>query len=490
MDVGLDALGALLRVGIESESLEFKRTWDPNARGDVIELAKDFAAMESLPEGGYIVVGADDDGNASGTFAGTARADFDEQRVRSKLSAVLGEPLGIDVALHDWAGDPYLVIGVRPHPDGFRIMNQAGNYQINGKTKSLWSEGDVFVRRGTSSVKWSQHDVRAILERIVAIRKEAWRVDIQASAPASPAASDPVSARISAESAIDTFVAGVLNLIRDRDLVGIDLIIREIVAAAVAPVNRPIEDPEAVAYTLGEFLLRLDVVAALVARYGLKEAFAACVSAYRTIYDASDEDYSQLPRKFPQGQEQLLSFVYALGSVLVDGDCWEEIAQLSRMAPYATHNGYWKTLLRKAEVMSARAEIGRDPDTGKSPGVIERAKPAAGSLFAALGEDPSGKDLTTLLVQFDVYRGIAATSAENDKLGAYTNFAYYRSHRAEPAFSKAIHGPVREALFQGDDSALRVVFETMDTTAQSEGARYSGWYGFEDSDVIRFINAK
>jgi hypothetical protein len=493
VDVDLNALRALLGRGIEFEGLDYKRAWDPDKRGEVLELAKDVAAMESLPDGGYIVIGADDDGKPGGMFAPSKRADFDEQRIRSKLVSVLSEPLGLDVALHQLEGDTYLVLGVRPHPDGLRIMSQAGNYSAGNKTRSLWQEGDVFVRRGTSSVKWNQHEVRAIIERIVAVRKEAWRVDLLAST-APPAASTephPPSIAMSIELPVDAFKTAAIQLIRAKDSVEIDQTIRRITAAAASALSGPISDPEATAVELGDFLLRLNVVAALVARYEVEGAFERCVDAYRKIYATADEDHSDIPRKFPLGQEQVLIHAYALGAVLVDDERWAAIALLARMAPIATHDGYWKTLLRKAEVMSARAEIGVDPETSQRVGLIERARSKSAGLFAALGEDPAAKDLTTLLAQFDVYRGIAATptTGDNLKLGAYPNFAFYFSTRSEPAFLNVVRTKmVRKAIFGGDDSDLRGVMQAMDQLAQQEGVRYDGWSGFSDPELVRFID--
>jgi hypothetical protein len=70
--------------------------------------------------------------------------------------------------------------------------------------------------------------------------------------------------------------------------------------------------------------------------------------------------------------------------------------------------------------------------------VIEAAKRVAARLFGLLGENRA-TDLTNLLVEFDVYRGIATGGVDkNDTLGAYTNLALYQSQQAEPAFLTAL----------------------------------------------------
>lgn len=122
MSVDLDRLRGLLARGAESDDLDFKATWDPRQKPDLIELCKDIAAMESLPDGGYIVVGADDHGSPSGMFAPEAARDFDEQKIRSRVAAVLGEPIDLSAALHRIESNDFLLIGVGPNRDGMRIM--------------------------------------------------------------------------------------------------------------------------------------------------------------------------------------------------------------------------------------------------------------------------------------------------------------------------------------------------------------------------------
>jgi hypothetical protein len=181
--------------------------------------------------------------------------------------------------------------------------------------------------------------------------------------------------------------------------------------------------------------------------------------------------------------------LYAVGAVLVQERQWENLANLVRLTPISTHNGYWKSLLRKAEVMVARAELLKDEEGARS-GVIEAAKPVAARLFDLLG-DRQPRDLTNLLVEFDVYRGIAnAGKDENHKLGAYTNFALYQSTRAEPAFLTVLDDPVaRTVLFDGNDAELAAVFRHMNAAAIREAFAYNGWDGFENPRLVSFASA-
>lgn len=72
-----EKLRTLLALGCELDDLDFKEYLDLSQKKDKIELVKDFAAMQSIPTGGYVVVGADDRGVVSDKFGQLNVADFD-----------------------------------------------------------------------------------------------------------------------------------------------------------------------------------------------------------------------------------------------------------------------------------------------------------------------------------------------------------------------------------------------------------------------------
>ncbi|AKV85464.1 hypothetical protein AKG07_03210 [Microbacterium sp. CGR1] len=486
MSVDLDRVRGLLARGAESDDLDFKAEWDPSQKSDLIELCKDIAAMESLPDGGYIVVGADDHGAPSGLFAPRAVRDFDEQKIRSKVAAVLGEPIDFSAALHRIESNDFFLIGVGPNRDGMRIMPKDGEYA----NKTIWRACDVFVRRGTSSVRWNQHDARGIIERIIAVRKEEWRRDIfETIRVATPAFEPGGFVNVNVEMPAESFGAAVTELIRRADEVGLDLLLRKTIGDAVTVVDSASgKDARAAASELGDQLDRLNIIAALTARYSAGTVFSRAIHGYQAIYEAVDEEMATHPRRFPLGHKEVLMHLYALGAVLVREKQWDDLAVLVRLAPISTYGGYWKSLLRKAEVMVARAELLTDAE-GVRSGVIEAAKPTAAHLFDLIGAgQPS--DLTNLLVEFDVYRGIANAGKDgNDKLGAYTNFALYYSARAEPAFLTILNDSVaRAALFDGTDAQLAAVYRHMDDTARKEASAFNGWDGFEDQRLRAFTD--
>lgn len=484
ISIDLDRLRGLLARGAESDDLDYKATWNPGQKSDLIELCKDIAAMESLPDGGYIVIGADNYGAPSGMFKPDAARDFDEQKIRSKVAAVLGEPIDLSAALHRIESNDFVVIGVGPNRDGMRIMSKDGERE----NKTVWRTGDVFVRRGTSSVRWNQHEARGLIERAIATRKEDWRRDIfETIRVATPAFEPGGFVNINVEMPAESFGAAVTELIRRNDDVGLDLILRKTINNGMALLDdATVKDARALASELGDQLDRLDIIAALSARYSARTVFRRALDGYRAIYEAVDEDFVSVPRRFPLGHKEVLLHLYAVGAVLVQEKRWEHLSALVRLTPVSTHNGYWKSLLRKAEVMVARAQLLNDED-GTRTGLIEIAKPIGTHLFELLG-DRQPRDLANLLVQFDVYRGVAtAGKDENGKLGAYTNFAFYNSARAEPAFLTVLDDPLaRTALFDGNEAELATVYRHMNSAAIREAFAYNGWDGFENPRLVSF----
>jgi hypothetical protein len=76
--VTFEKLQELLAVQTEVEGLDFKEYLDLGERRDQVELIKDIAAMQSMPQGGYIVVGVDGQGCPSTAHGALQATVFDE----------------------------------------------------------------------------------------------------------------------------------------------------------------------------------------------------------------------------------------------------------------------------------------------------------------------------------------------------------------------------------------------------------------------------
>ena len=496
MDVGIDKLRALLAQANEASAVEYKSAWEPSDRGDLLEVTKDIAAMESLVEGGHIIIGADNAGRPSGSFPTHGTDQFDEQRVRSKVVAELSEPLDLHLAMHELDGAHFLIIGVGPYANGHRVMNKEGTYtDASGKSNTVWRKGDTLIRRGTSSVRWNQNEATNLIERLISARKESWMAEAaEIASRTSPAPAPQVirSGIVPLEGLVDI----VLEAIRASDLVTVDLLIRSVSAELrrlLAPASR---DESVLVVEIDAQLFRLDVIAILTARYDRWKEFDASLSAYRKAYALNDEDVPAWgPKSFPQAHESFLRHLYAIGAVLTEDSNWRGLTAVARLSPEHSGDGYWPSLIAKAAVLIARlstprAQVGLPTsiENGTRSGVIERVKPTTKELFRILGEFPSYAE-TELLVAFDFYAALVNVDQER-KLKSYTNFAFYPSAMSDRAAVAVIQIPeARKAIGQESDSALREALEAIARTAHHESFGQGGWSGFYDQRITDFLTS-
>jgi hypothetical protein len=143
-----EKLHELLREANESSALDYKATLDLSHSDEVVELVKDLAAMRAEPLGGYVVVGADDQGKPTDGLADARKAKFfDEATLRSKVQKYLTEPLNLMSGVHTVDGHTCAVVYIGPASRGFEVLRVEG---VSGG-KPLFRPGEVFVRRGTAA---------------------------------------------------------------------------------------------------------------------------------------------------------------------------------------------------------------------------------------------------------------------------------------------------------------------------------------------------
>src|SRR3972149_2454319 len=100
--VSEEKLRQLLDDQAESSALDYKSACDLRQKADTVERAKDVGAMQVA--GGYIVIGADNNGRPTNGVAAERVALFDEATLRAKLRKWLAERLGLPARAHANAG--------------------------------------------------------------------------------------------------------------------------------------------------------------------------------------------------------------------------------------------------------------------------------------------------------------------------------------------------------------------------------------------------
>lgn len=166
-------LDELLGYRRESAKLDYKRAFDPGQGREKLEITKDLVAMANTA-GGYIVVGAENDG----TLTGLSEAEvsrLDEAIIRGQVESYIGTSLELFVDVREYEGNRLGVITVLRCSRAPLVFHKDGQYpDAGGRSKTVFSQGDVFVRHGSRSERWNQNDVQAILARAVERERERW----------------------------------------------------------------------------------------------------------------------------------------------------------------------------------------------------------------------------------------------------------------------------------------------------------------------------
>jgi hypothetical protein len=153
----------------ESAKLDYKSEYDPSNTTQRVKLVKHVLAMANTV-GGYIVIGVDDDGCRRGLDQPELEK-IDEAIVRSQIAGYASVPIPIFVAKGIEVDNlSFAIVTVLPVMDTIVVAAAEGNCP----EKTLFRKGDVLVRHGSASERWTPSDADFILRKILSGRKEEW----------------------------------------------------------------------------------------------------------------------------------------------------------------------------------------------------------------------------------------------------------------------------------------------------------------------------
>ena len=353
-----EKLRSLLDEGGEQSCLDFKTTSDLSATYDVVALVKDIAAMLSNELGGYIIIGAHDNGAPAPGLTARHLELFDESRVRAKIIKYLPEPFEFGVARHIIDGCPMVLLYVGASPKGFHIFSRNGDYEIDdpqakgGKRKGCeFRRGEVFVRRGTSSVVWEPADRERIIATVVARHKEQWRAEYREEFTAM------INVRLSAHNLQELPAAAMtwrldpvafdeltLELLRRQDHIPLRrALLQAVTDAAAAP-----DVPE-----FGTLLHRVTSAAAQALTYHAQPWFTEAVQALTQIFERPGpptDPAAALDRRL-----LIAAHAYALGALAVRMTNWSAVRQIADRQIRGSEFDYYRNWLRYTIVNASRA---------------------------------------------------------------------------------------------------------------------------------------
>lgn len=489
-----EKLHELLAEQTESDVLDFKRTLDLGSKKHLCELAKDVGAMQA--RGGYIVVGADDHGVPSGDLEASRLTDFDEARLRSRLLKYLPEPLGLRIGIHEVNGKHLVLIYIQPNPKGFAIFRADGNYDGG----CAFREGDVFVRHGTSSERWTQADVDRIIAAQVALEKASWfaerREEMEHFRQTTSAAS--LAREAPAESLTwdldpDTFRTMVIEQLRRNDLMPLKLFLRRALSDASRFVTREESLPE-----LETLLDRLFCLAALTLELEEDAQFDRIISSLAGIYNLGF-DARGFERTLAIGRERfwlmMIERILALGGVAVREENWRAVRKLATtkgtgydFVDRAHHYASW---IRHGLTMAARANLFVSLVDGKKTerSLISLAHAHAQTHECLRSGLPSDDErILTSICQFDAL-AMVVVIGEAKKLDVYyPSFAPFHEYRTQPMLARlTTDDRLRSEIFPLNDQDLANALRYLDDAAQQVGWRFAGWDSIHDPQLLTFL---
>lgn len=155
----------------EQTHLDFKRSVDLEDPRQKLNFIKDAVAMSNTAPGGYIIVGVDDAGNP---VKNVRCLEGDKPFDGAYLSQMIKKWVGVDVevvrGLHEVDDAKVCLIYFRGHKSGIPVpMAKDGQYQNpdSGKTVSVFSTGQIFMRKGPKNTCLDREALNELIDDIV-----------------------------------------------------------------------------------------------------------------------------------------------------------------------------------------------------------------------------------------------------------------------------------------------------------------------------------
>lgn len=503
--VTVEKLRALLAVGCEVSNLDYKRRVDLDERAELVEFAKDVAAMRSC--GGYLVIGADDHGTPTDLMDEALSKKFDEANLRPKLDRLLHRT-DVVSAQHVIDDHHMVLVYVPRHPLGFTVVKALGDYGRPGGRgpKTVMRPGDVFVRNGTSSERWAEGDVERLLAPRDSAQREAHRTEfaamvaaIQTGAQGQSVAAGPVQALVW-QLDQGTFDGAVVELLRRADTVPIRLFLVRVPGEALAAAKGGDRD------VFDSILDRIVSLGAIALTLGRGDLVTDVIDCLAQLYSSTalNGGGTMLPPQLVW--LDILSRVMALGGLAVVLKEWATVRILAiQSAPVA----YYASWLRHGLTEAARAGAFPTTTAGqREASLIPLARRVAHHLPAlrpyvvddeAYDVEPNAPisesdPVLDSLCAFDALAALVVLTSLDANRGFwasqyYPSFGHYYSRRSEPYWARLLRDDaMRASLLPGvDNNTLgRAMAGASDEARQVMQFRWGLWET-HDEKVNEFI---
>lgn len=161
----------------ETNTTEYKETFNPDDTGSWCEIVKEIVAIANTG-GGMILFGIDDDGQLSSQDLSPV-LNVDPAEIVDQINKYTGRQFsGIQVDTVEEKGQLTAIWKISESQIPL-VFTKTGNYHENGKPKKAFRRGAVYFRHGAKSEPATQDDLRDCIKRNIDRRRDAWLENIR-----------------------------------------------------------------------------------------------------------------------------------------------------------------------------------------------------------------------------------------------------------------------------------------------------------------------
>lgn len=483
----------------EQTHLDLKSFVDLTNDADRLKFVKDAVTMASRPEGGYILVGVDDDGNPCNPIGTITNRDlFDGANLGKLIRSYIEAAVHVEVCIHD-LDDKEIVVIHFLNPDALPIpYSKDGQYAASdGKPKTVFRRGEIFVREGAENVPiryahWA-HILSLYAKRI---RDESTDAALACSealrTSTEPAgAADSTGTPLLTDMDEATFAATADRLLGANNETRLRQYVRSLPNSLRSRANLP------------EFEAAVDrwaIVCAQALYFGkhdlVDEVIDKLVEHYQTLGMDPDANHKRL---------MMLERIYVVGSLAVRLQEWDTIRSLTlRPVPGNVYEPdyVYSSWIRAAQVYASRANLTEGPDGDQRRGYILSAARELMVNHPGMRPDLSDTDVgnhevtvtdTALnsLCEFDIAYCFLVLAMGTHHGRAYPSSSEFDEDRAKPIAQLIVNKTeVRRQLFPNtEDAKIAAAIESTYDIAihQSARNRFGRWWSMPPS-VQHFVD--
>lgn len=499
----------LLAIGAEHDELDFKGTLDLQDAKQRLGFVLDVVAMMNTASGGFIVIGAHDDGKPAHDLAAVNTSRFDSAALGALVARHIAAQPRVTSQVHQVDSRAHVLVHVAPTASGLPvIISTTGEYDRgDGRMKTVLQAGVLYVREGTRNVAASDAHWDMMLSRyrasIISEAREGLDTLIRrvVESTSVPVAGGRALPPLLIDMDDEAFVEALRQHIDSDSDAGIRRLLRD---ARTAATYRPDIDRT----TRGLALDKLALTAIEAMRSQRAEPLEAALDSLHRVYlsGGSVNEYAtslQTIREVSIVEHWLtvLTRVWLVGAAAEREQEWAAVASVARRPVKLGTDEMYPSWLRHGIVYASRANLFAKENHGGAL-MLSISRGHANSVpsfvddVAVVGEVGGADDeVLNSLTRFDIIWCLVLAVGADDDLAyrLYPSAAALNEARSVPALHLvATRDDVREALVPAaTDRDWAVAMREVLDLAVIQSRQHGTWWRGVDSDfgVRAFVTA-